>query len=1154
MDFVKLRLAGFKSFVDSTELVIEPGLTGVVGPNGCGKSNLLEALRWVMGETSARKMRGGEMDDVIFGGTAKRPPRNIAEVVLSLDNRNRTAPAAFNDATELEVSRRIERGSGSDYRVNGKPVRARDVQLLFADHASGANSPALVSQGKVGALISAKPGERRQLLEEAAGISGLHSRRHEAELRLKGAEANLVRLDDVIAAMELQLQGLKKQAKHAARYRLLSEQVRRVEAVLWHLRWQTAGAERDRAMGAFQTAETGVRDLMLAVAQFTTQQTEAAAALPQLRQDEAVAGAALQRLTLARESLDSEERRVEESGRALKARLVQVAGDLGRERALAADAGAAVERLVEERQRLQQSQAREAGQEAAAVDALAEVREAVETLDFTLSELTEQVAADEAERAALVRQSEELVGRRKAVERRLAEQDEQRARVVQEMAALGDPELAEAAVAAAEERVERLRDQADGAERRKSEAEAAEHKARETAQTAEAALARIRAETRALADVLKASSGAGEFTPALDALTVTPGFEAALAAAFGGDLNAALDAKADFHWQTLPGPIPTPAWPERVRPLAGLVQAPAALARALSQTGCVDDPAAGASLAGTLAPGQTLVSPDGAAWRWDGLTRRSGAPTPAAIRLKQRNRLEELEASLEVAEARADTARSAQATAKEQARDAATEEKRLREALREAYAENTRSRDRHNRFLRDAAGFQSRLEAITATLERLTADLDEIETRHRDLRAILADKPESGPARERINHLRATLTERRGRQAEKQAELDRVRREAYGRKHRLDAIAAEDRSWRDRLAGADSRLAELEDRRALTEDELERLADRPAEIRGQRQELQAAIGEADRKRKRAADLLAAAEDRLAGLDRQLKKAEASLSDQREQRARAEAAVAAAAQAMAAIAERIAERLSCAPDQALAVAEVDPSETLPELTAVETRLERLVRERDNLGPVNLRAEMEADELEKQTESLRTERTDLQSAINRLRQGINALNKEARERLLASFESVNQNFQTLFVRLFGGGKAQLELTDAEDPLAAGLEVFASPPGKRLQNLSLLSGGEQALTALSLIFAVFMCNPAPICVLDEVDAPLDEANVNRLCSLLVDMGASGSTRFLIVTHHRMTMARLDRLFGVTMMERGVSQLVSVDLSSVEALRAVG
>ncbi|HRJ62648.1 MAG TPA: AAA family ATPase, partial [Azospirillaceae bacterium] len=335
MLFTRLRLSGFKSFVDATELAIEPGVTGIVGPNGCGKSNLVEALRWVMGETSAKRMRGDDMDDVIFGGTSSRPARNLAEVSLALDNAERTAPAGLNEADDLEITRRIERGSGSDYRVNGKLVRARDVQLLFADNASGANSPALVSQGKVGQIINAKPQERRQLLEEAAGVTGLHSRRHEAELRLKAAETNLTRLDDIVGAMETQLAGLKKQAKQAARYRNLSDQIRRFEAILWRQRWLAAQAAENRARSDFMQAEQAVRGLMLAAQSAEKARGEAAAALAPLRKTQEEAAAKAQKLTLAREQLDAEERRLRDEQTALTRQLQQLAGDVAREEALA---------------------------------------------------------------------------------------------------------------------------------------------------------------------------------------------------------------------------------------------------------------------------------------------------------------------------------------------------------------------------------------------------------------------------------------------------------------------------------------------------------------------------------------------------------------------------------------------------------------------------------------------------------------------------------------------------------------------------------------------------------------------------------------------------------------------------------------------------
>ncbi|MBI1207913.1 MAG: chromosome segregation protein SMC [Azospirillum sp.] len=1153
MDFVKLRLAGFKSFVDATELVIEPGMTGIVGPNGCGKSNLVEALRWVMGESSARRMRGDEMDDVIFGGTARRPARNLAEVSLCLDNTSRTAPAGFNDATDLEVVRRIERGAGSDYRINGKPVRARDVQLLFADNASGAGSPGLVSQGKVGALISAKPQDRRQLLEEAAGITGLHGRRHEAELRLRAAETNLTRLDDVIGAMDTQFQGLKKQARQATRYRNLSDLIRRAEAVVWHLRWSSAERDLIDARQGFGTAEVQVRTLMLAVTQLTSRRLAEAEGLPSLRQAEAAAAAALQRLVLAREALDAEERRVVEARESNRRRLAQVEGDLGREQGLAADAGGALARLSAEATRLTNDREDEAALHEAASDAVAETRETVDDLDRALTRLTEQAAADEAQRGALTRRVQETDQRLAGLNRRLDEQRRQSAALEAEIAARPDLIEAEAAVEAAEERLDSLRDQADQAERAKSAAETARNQARESQLQAESARARLKAEQNALVDLLKA--GAGDlFPPLIDAVTVAAGYEGAFAAALGDDLTAPLDEAAAVHWRTLTGYDPAIPLPPGAEPLAAKVDGPPALARRLAHLGVVADLETGNRLARSLAPGQTLVTRAGAAWRWDGFTVKADAPTAAAVRLRQRNRLAELGVELGGAEEALADARDRLTAATLATNDATARERQARDAVREAFSRIGQERDRHARLAREAAAAASKLAALIESQDRAEADQREAAAALGEAKAALAALPAAGPVREQLAERRAELAERRTQLAERQSQLDRLTREAAGRRQRLAAIDTEQRSWRSRLDGADGRLGELTERAATARAELERLADRPAEIDRDRQGLLSAISEAERARKRTADALAAAEAQLGGTEKQLKQAESGLADAREARARAEAAVAAAIQAEAVLRERIAERLDCEPAAVLALSGLQPGDELPEASAVESRLERLTRERDNMGPVNLRAELEAGELEQQITVLQTERADLIGAIGRLRQGIASLNREARERLLGSFETVNQHFQTLFTRLFGGGRAHLELTQAEDPLNAGLEIYASPPGKRLQALSLLSGGEQALTALSLLFAVFLTNPSPICVLDEVDAPLDEANVERFCAMVQDMAQAGASRFLVITHHRLTMARADRLFGVTMGEQGISQLVSVDLHGAEAIRAFG
>jgi chromosome segregation protein len=1172
VQFTKLRLSGFKSFVDQTELLIEPGMTGVVGPNGCGKSNLLEALRWVMGETSAKRMRGADMDDVIFGGTATRPPRHVCEVGLVLDNSGRTAPAGLNDADVLEISRRLERGAGSDYKVNGKGVRARDVQLLFADNASGANSPALVSQGRVGALINAKPGDRRLLLEEAAGISGLHARRHEAELRLRAAETNLTRLDDVLGTMDTQLQGLRRQARQAARYRNLQEHIRRAEAILLHLKWTQVEDQLSRARDGFEQAENAVRALMLAVTQFTTRRTMAAADVQPKRQVEAAAAAALQRLVLAREQLDGEERRAKEAVAQLQRRLAQIDGDLSREKSLALDARAALERLAEERQILTEATADEEMAREEAEGAVLEMKDLVEGIDRELARAMDALAAEEAKRGTLERQVRDLETRAATLRRRLEEQQTLRDALHREIEGAGALAEAEEAMAGAEERLDMAKAEAEEAEAAKTAADRQMEEVRSTGQTAQArardelarqdaACAKVRAEVDALRSVLRAGTP-GDHAPVLDSLTVAPGYEAALAAALGDDLSAAIEEAAPIHWRRLDALPDVAPLPYGAEPLSDHVTAPPHLARCLAHVGVVEDAVAGDRATLELLPGQIVVTRFGGAWRWDGLVVRAGAPTAAAQRLKQRNRLGELEIELAAVEERALTAKAVFEDARMEAErtlsgaraaqdQAAIRDRAAREAVRTAFTAAAKARDLHAKLAQAAAAAGSRLQALTDAVAALTEDRRQAEEEWAEARAALEELPDPAEGRSGIADLRARLGEARAALSDRQNALDRLVRDAEGRRRRLSAIAQEEASWTARLAGTDGRLRELEERALETREEMERLAERPSEIEGERLILLEKISEAERTRRRAADDLAELESHLNEVERGLRAAESKLADAREARAHAEAAVSAALQARQTIQERVTERLDCTPDRILAVAEIAPGEEMPDAPAVEARLERLTAERENMGPVNMRAEVEVTEMEAQIGVMMSEREDLLAAIARLRQGIASLNREARERLLASFTKVDGHFQEMFTKLFGGGKAHLKLTEAEDPLDAGLEIYASPPGKKLQVLSLLSGGEQALTALALIFAVFICNPAPICVLDEVDAPLDEANVGRFCDLVEEMARAAYTRFLIVTHHRLTMARMDRLFGVTMAERGISQLVSVDLAMVEDLR---
>ena len=650
MQFDRLRLVGFKSFVDLTELAIAPGLTGIVGPNGCGKSNLVEGLRWVMGETSAKRLRGGEMDDVIFAGSAGRPARNIAEVTLTIDNNARDAPFAFNDREEVEVVRRIERGAGSAYRVNGREVRARDVQLLFADAATGAHSGAMVSQGRVGALIDAKPTERRLLLEEAAGTTGLHARRHETELRLNAAEDNLLRLDDVIATIEAQLQTLTKQARQARRYRRLGEHIRRTEALLFHARWCAAEAEAERVAGELRATERGVAEAMEhALAQQRARES-AEVSLPPLRVAEAAATAELNRLTHARSELEQELQRVLAARGEAERRLTQLMGDLQREDEHLAEAKGAIARLAEEASAIAGAAADDSPARELAENCLRDATARLGDAETALQRATEAAASAEARRAGLDRRRRELADRRARLEIRHAAAEQEHEALA---AAVIQPEAraaAATALAQAEERVEECYAAVAAAEQDMTSRLAEEHSALEAQREVEARLTRLRAEAEALAALLPMRPEAGADAPILSSLHVGTGFETAVGAAFEDELVAPATggeiADASSFWTNLPQIEDPAVLPQGARPLAEVVTAPAVLARSLAYAGWVESEEAGFRLQESLVPGQRLVDRHGRIWRWDGFTRRrtrtftgcrAAAPQEPSGRARRRN-------------------------------------------------------------------------------------------------------------------------------------------------------------------------------------------------------------------------------------------------------------------------------------------------------------------------------------------------------------------------------------------------------------------------------------------------------------------------------------------------------------------------------------
>ncbi|MBL1437083.1 MAG: chromosome segregation protein SMC [Rhodobacteraceae bacterium] len=1149
MQFSKLRLLGFKSFVDPTELVIRPGLTGVVGPNGCGKSNLLEALRWVMGENRASAMRGGGMDDVIFAGADSRPARNFAEVTLTLDNRERLAPAAFNTEDTLEIVRRITRDAGSAYKVNGKECRARDVQMLFADASTGAHSPALVRQGQIAELISAKPKARRRVLEEAAGISGLYKRRHEAELKLNGTESNLVRVEDVLEQLDSQLRTLERQAKQAARYRTIADELRRSEGLLLYRRWREADVERlasESALGAARKAAAGAQGQALAAVK-TREAAEGK--VPPLREEEAIAGAVLQRLQVEQAALAEQEARARQSIADLETRIVQLEKDAEREAGLNKDAGETVERLNWEVEALAKASAGQGDKLYEAKDAAYEAAQSLQNVEAEADQLSEDAARLAARHQSAKRRLDDATG---LVAKLAGEIAKAQAAQVEVAAAFGAAKAQVAEVEALQTASAAEAEAADAqllaAEERRAEAQRIEGDTRVALSEADGEAKAHEGERAALQRLILRDQSDG--AQILDNVRAEKGYEAALGAALADDLKAPeVGMDAASGWVEYEAMADVPALPAGAARLALYVAAPEALARRLQMVGIVAR-SEGALLQGQLLPGQRLVSVEGDLWRWDGF--RAGAedaPSEAALRLQRQNRLADLEDAAAIAQARASKTRAAHASAKALLEAAQAEDQAARAARRRAEDAATTAVRQVSKARAEAESFAARVESYELAVKRREEDATAARMSLSEAETGVAELGDLEVAREALERHKLSVEAARLTMMTKRSIADDLRREGEARVRRLREIEKEKGNWARRLENAERHLEELAARIETGQQELKQAKVAPAEIEARRSEMATAFDKAEARRKTAADLLAKGEAALREAEDGERLAERAASESREMRARAEAVSEAALERVGIAATRVAEETGVAPQALLETLEADP-EQMPDSEVIETDVTRLKRQRDALGAVNLRAEEDATEVRDELEALRAEKVDLEAAVAKLRHGIANLNSEGRERLLAAFETVNKNFEMLFKHLFGGGAAELVLVESDDPLEAGLEIMCQPPGKKLSTLSLLSGGEQTLTAMSLIFAVFLANPSPICVLDEVDAPLDDANVTRFCDLLDEMTAQTNTRFLIITHHAVTMSRMERLFGVTMGEMGVSQLVSVDLRQAEEI----
>ena len=1113
---------------------IEDGLTGIVGPNGCGKSNIVEALRWIMGESSARQLRGGELDDIIFAGTIGRPARNFVEISLQLDNQDKKAPAEYNNFDDLEITRRVERGKGTvpDQWQTGT---CEGCPASVCRRATGARSAGIVSQGRIGAIVGAKPEDRRSLIEEAANIKGLHQRKHEAELRLRNTETNLERLEDLIGQLAEQKKANLPSKPVKLRVTDLSLIVfERRKPGLFHARWRAAEAACQQADAERKASAELVETGTAGTAHLSAQQARLTAVIPPLRTAENEQAALVQTLRIRVDDCAREKEQVSQVLKRLHSLLGQIELDKAREVTLQQDAQQALSELQSELDKSENSLQDSTPKLEAARKQLADAQASSRDAD-------EQAAKSQARLAAAQQNKAQLSSRLDELDRRISTAQlslkQLNLNELSEQVELSTKELSES-----EADLTRMEAANVSVEARLAAARDTIEKAEEDKRDIDTQLARVVAESDALSYLLAEpvnSSG----TPVADQIKVSAGMEVALATCLGADLSLPYDSGDTGYWrQDMTAPSVQP--PACGTPFSTFITQSDVLKQALSGVSLIENIQDIEHAQKQLTPGQALVSKEGILWRWDGLVRK-GPTSNEAERIRQRQRLDTLDADAMEIKTFAEQKNQQLTTAHKKLAD-------IQAKVQVSQQELQTARHRRDKAKQDADEAQLALKSSTVrsfdvreALELATADRHSIlsnEGFQTDLDSLQTQADQNANS---ADVARQILNEAVQHEAEVALQL----KTAEQQKQLADRQLAD---WQSRLAQTDRRLTEMKERQQSALVEKTQLESQPEAIENKRRELMDSLETAEKERLTRSDHLHEAENALRQADMALREAEKELSYKRETLIRAEALCERYKAEQDSLIQQIKDKLNCTPEQLTELAQLGPSEQLSEsLEKLELTLNRLLNERDQIGPVNLRAEVEMEEIDKRISTLRKEYDDLTEAIAKLRSAISALNREGRSRLMESFSAVNKHFTQLFTTLFGGGHAELQLINSDDPLQAGIEILASPPGKKMQTLSLLSGGEQALTALAIIFAVFLTNPAPICVLDEVDAPLDDTNVSRFCDLLKDITERTNTRFLVVTHHRMTMAKMDRLFGVTMEQKGVSRLVSVDLQTAEAMR---
>ena len=1142
MKFKSIRISGFKSFLEPTEIDLNEGLTGIVGPNGCGKSNIVEAMKWVMGENSARQMRGEGMDDVIFSGSNERPARNFAEVTIKLDNTEKKAPASFNQFDEIEISRKIEREKGSTYRVNSKQVRARDVQLIFADTATGARSSGIVSQGRISQIIESSLEERRIILEEAANIKGLHNRRHEAELKLNGATDNLSRLLDIENTYNEQLIELEKQGRKAARYRSVGDRLRKAEASLFLSLLNTAEKEFDELETKFEKSKNNVEEAQINLSKNTKSKLEIFNKLPELRKIETEKAAILQSLNISKIRLEEEEATSKFTLNNVLNQITQIETDIKREIEIKDDANKTIANLVLEKDKLQLDTKDFTTKKNDASKRVNELKIKSEDADAKLSSINSEIFSIKSDKSDLenrinnlkekIKNSEDQKSQFNIAEDKklIDEHDKKRINI-------------EKLIKEENNKIELIKKQIENKENLNINLK--EKKAK-----IDYDLNVMRADLHSLSSLL----GYDEFkNNTLEATIDDIGnLQDAIGSVLGETILAPVksdssDEQNTSYWKDGITPKFQEKLPEGATPLISKIKKNSILDIALIGIGIVENEKTALKLQKELSFGQALTTLKGGLWRWDGYVQPLGVQNSYSERLQQITKLRNLQDELPTKE-------KEEVTIVNEINKNELELKKFFETTREIESKISLLNNELNDTKLSISSLDSKINSSTILLkehqnildtsQKELVDLEKLSEKSVNLPTLLADELK---IRNAADQCRNELTDAMA--AEQQ-----IRNQESYQQRNLMQINNQKNDWENRKNEAETRIKSLKVRLDNLKEDKSRLEKLPDNFVEKANELNLKIETAEQNRNFAADKLVQTETLLNEAEKLEKSSEQNLASFREDMIKVEASLNLAKTKIENIEERVHEKLRIKSNQLKEIVNLSDNEELnTSIETLEKTVQRLLNERDSLGAVNLRAEEEMNEMRQKIELMSKERVDLELAIEKLKSGIFELNKEGRQRLKDSFELVNKNFKNLFKKLFGGGDAELKLVGDDDPLKAGLEILASPPGKKMQLLSLLSGGEQALTAISLIFSVFLCNPAPICILDEVDAALDDSNVGRFCNLLDKIVDETETYFLVVTHHRLTMAKMNRLFGVTMEQKGISRLVSVDLEQANKIKDI-